>query len=125
MPWSANRYRRSSSAGEAIGACTSPSTASIRSGPRTIRKSSSSTTRLRSSEDSNLTFVRWDTPAHDADDARRLDAEGKISRPMHDVQVAVDGATAAALGDLVRARWLAATGAKLAHPPRDERDVAA
>jgi phosphatidylserine/phosphatidylglycerophosphate/cardiolipin synthase-like enzyme/uncharacterized membrane protein YdjX (TVP38/TMEM64 family) len=70
----------------------------------------------------DLTFVRWDTPLHDANDARRLDAEGNISRPMHDVQVAVDGAAAAALGELVRARWQSATGATLSSSRPDRED---
>jgi phosphatidylserine/phosphatidylglycerophosphate/cardiolipin synthase-like enzyme/uncharacterized membrane protein YdjX (TVP38/TMEM64 family) len=71
----------------------------------------------------DLTFVRWDTPAHDAGDARRLDGEGKITRPMHDVQMAVDGAAASALGELVRARWRAATGTKIAPVDRHEEQL--
>jgi phosphatidylserine/phosphatidylglycerophosphate/cardiolipin synthase-like enzyme/uncharacterized membrane protein YdjX (TVP38/TMEM64 family) len=70
----------------------------------------------------DLTFVRWDTPAHDAGDARRLDADGKISRPMHDVQMAVDGAAAAALGELVRGRWRAATGTRIAPVENEGHD---
>jgi phosphatidylserine/phosphatidylglycerophosphate/cardiolipin synthase-like enzyme/uncharacterized membrane protein YdjX (TVP38/TMEM64 family) len=65
----------------------------------------------------DLTFARWDTPAHRPVDARRVNADNKITRPMHDVQLAVDGTTAAALGELVRGRWRAATGEVLS-PPR-------
>jgi phospholipase D1/2 len=70
----------------------------------------------------DLTFARWDTPEHRADDARRATLDGSIARPMHDVQVAVGGETAAALGDLFRARWLAATGQPLStHVPPARR----
>jgi phosphatidylserine/phosphatidylglycerophosphate/cardiolipin synthase-like enzyme/uncharacterized membrane protein YdjX (TVP38/TMEM64 family) len=65
----------------------------------------------------DLTFARWDTPDHLPNDARRATQDGSIARPMHDVQVAVAGQTAAALGDLVRARWQAATGQTLRPPP--------
>ena len=61
---------------------------------------------------------RWDTPAHDPNDARRIDPWGKPYAPYHDVEMAVDGAAAAALGDLVRARWQRATGERLPAPPR-------
>ncbi len=62
----------------------------------------------------DLTFARWDTPEHDPDDPRRIGADGKITRPMHDVELIVDGQTATALGELVRARWQACTGEALA-----------
>ena len=58
----------------------------------------------------DLTVARWDTPLHRPGDPRRIDAEGKITRPMHDVQVTVDGAAAAALAELARERWRGATG---------------
>ncbi len=64
----------------------------------------------------DLTVRRWDTPAHDPQDPRRVDPAGTIYKPMHDVQVAVDGDAARALGDLVRARWRAATGHALRAP---------
>ena len=53
---------------------------------------------------------RWDTPAHAPEDWRRIDPWGKAYGPYHDVQIAVDGAAAAALGALARARWQRATG---------------
>lgn len=53
----------------------------------------------------DLTGRRWDTRAHMPDDPRRLDAAGAAYEPFHDVQMAVDGAAAAALGRLFRARW--------------------
>lgn len=61
---------------------------------------------------------RWDTPAHDPDDARRIDPWGKPYAPYHDAALAVDGDAAAALGDLVRERWQCATGKSLPRAPR-------
>ncbi len=58
----------------------------------------------------DLTRCRWDTPRHAGDEPLRRDADGKPYGPFHDVQVMVDGAAAAALGELARARWLQATG---------------
>jgi phosphatidylserine/phosphatidylglycerophosphate/cardiolipin synthase-like enzyme len=66
----------------------------------------------------DLTFGRWDTCEHLGHDARRVDPDGKPVRPFHDAQMAVDGAAAAALGDLFRDRWRNATGAQLEPPPR-------
>ena len=56
---------------------------------------------------------RWDLPAHRADDPRRVDHAGRPYPPFHDVQLALDGAAAAALGALVRTRWKRATGRRL------------
>src|SRR6185369_12187664 len=53
---------------------------------------------------------RWDTPAHHARDPGRVDPVGRPYPPAHDVQMMVDGDAAAALGELARARWEAATG---------------
>jgi phosphatidylserine/phosphatidylglycerophosphate/cardiolipin synthase-like enzyme/uncharacterized membrane protein YdjX (TVP38/TMEM64 family) len=58
----------------------------------------------------DLTRSRWDTPQHACDNALRVDADGKRYAPFHDVQALVDGEAAAALGELARARWRAATG---------------
>ncbi len=57
---------------------------------------------------------RWDTPQHRADDPRRIDPSEHRYPPFHDVQMAVDGDAAAALGGLARARWLRVTGARIA-----------
>jgi phospholipase D1/2 len=62
----------------------------------------------------DLTHGRWDTPQHRPVEPRRLDARGQPSRPFHDVQAAVDGPAARALGDLCRDRWLRATGREIA-----------
>ncbi|HWP34850.1 MAG TPA: VTT domain-containing protein, partial [Thermodesulfobacteriota bacterium] len=66
----------------------------------------------------DLTIERWDTPAHLADDPRRVTPRGTPYPPFHDVQLAVDGAAAAALGELARERWWRATGQRLAPPGR-------
>lgn len=58
----------------------------------------------------DITKCRWDTPEHAPDNPLRRDADGKPYAPFHDVQAVVDGAAAAALGELARARWLRATG---------------
>lgn len=65
----------------------------------------------------DLTRGRWDTSEHRLDDPRRIDPKGTPYGPFHDVQAAVDGEAAAALGDLARERWRRATGQRL-HPPR-------
>ncbi|WP_447598148.1 VTT domain-containing protein [Nitrospira sp. Nam80] len=61
---------------------------------------------------------RWDTSAHRAGHpARILSTDGAPCRPFHDVQMAVDGAAASALGRLARERWKAAGGRSLAPAP--------
>jgi phospholipase D1/2 len=66
----------------------------------------------------DLTRCRWDTPAHAAADPLRQDTAGKPYAPFHDVQAAVDGAAARALGELCRQRWRRATG----HAPAAARE---
>jgi len=58
----------------------------------------------------DLTQCRWDTPEHRPDDPRRRRPDGDTCPPFHDMQMAVDGAAAAALGELARERWRRATG---------------
>ena len=58
----------------------------------------------------DLSKWRWDTPEHRIDDQRSVDPDGKPYPPFHDVQMVVDGAAAAALGQLARERWQRATG---------------
>lgn len=64
----------------------------------------------------DITKNRWDTPEHRTKDPRRVNPEGKPYRPFHDVQVAVTGPAAAALGDLFRERWHRATGMEMRRP---------
>src|SRR5688572_4311191 len=61
----------------------------------------------------DLTIRRWDTPEHAGHDRRRVDPGGQPYAPIHDVQMMVDGQAAAALGQLCRDRWHAATGERL------------
>ena len=72
----------------------------------------------------DLTIRRWDTPAHRADDPGRVDPAGRPYPPAHDVQVMVDGDAAAALGELARARWRAATGRAAGGRPVRRREPA-
>ncbi len=71
----------------------------------------------------DLTHCRWDTPEHRADDPRRKHPGGDPCAPFHDIQVAVDGEAAAALGELARERWQRATGKPPKVPsPRGDAD---
>ena len=65
----------------------------------------------------DLTVQRWDTCEHSETNSFRLAPNGAPYEPIHDIQSAVAGDTAAALGDLARERWLAATDETLAAPP--------
>lgn len=53
----------------------------------------------------DLTGHRWDTPAHAIDDARRVTPSDKTFPPFHDLQLALCGDAARALGELARERW--------------------
>lgn len=64
----------------------------------------------------DLTKMRWDTPDHASEDPRRKDPVGRRYRPFHDVQMAVGGAPAKALGDMVRDRWRLVSGARIEPP---------
>jgi phosphatidylserine/phosphatidylglycerophosphate/cardiolipin synthase-like enzyme/uncharacterized membrane protein YdjX (TVP38/TMEM64 family) len=61
----------------------------------------------------DLTKRRWDTREHIPADQRRTDPSGESYGPWHDIQVAVDGEVASALGALVRERWFRATGERI------------
>lgn len=66
----------------------------------------------------DLTMGRWDTPDHLPNDPRRIEVNPEPARPYHDVQVAVSGNAARALGDLARERWRCATHKRLHAPTR-------
>jgi phospholipase D1/2 len=70
----------------------------------------------------DLAKSRWDTPEHRAKDPRRVDFLGRSYPPRHEVQMAVDGPAAAALGDLVRERWYRTTGRRLEVPQKEQKD---
>ncbi|QQX88211.1 VTT domain-containing protein [Cupriavidus necator] len=59
----------------------------------------------------DLTLRRWDDNCHAPGAPLRV-AEGKPYPPFHDVQCALDGPAAAALGTLCAARWLRASGSQ-------------
>jgi phosphatidylserine/phosphatidylglycerophosphate/cardiolipin synthase-like enzyme/uncharacterized membrane protein YdjX (TVP38/TMEM64 family) len=61
----------------------------------------------------DLTRERWDTSQHLLDDERRVKPDGEPYHPFHDIQMAVEGEAARALGDLCRERWLMSTGEKI------------
>jgi len=65
----------------------------------------------------DITKGRWDTPEHLPLNPRRCDGDDQPHRPYHDVQLAVAGDAAAALGDLSRRRWVRA-GRQPIPPPR-------
>ncbi len=48
---------------------------------------------------------RWDTRAHKVEDSRRVDPDGNSYPPFHDINMAVSGDAARALGRLARERW--------------------
>ncbi len=64
----------------------------------------------------DLSDSRWDTREHRPEDPRRRQVSGRPYGPFHDVQMLVEGDAAAALGELARARWHAATGTRLESP---------
>jgi len=57
----------------------------------------------------DLTVRRWDSCAHAETDDRRRYLDDQHYGPVHDIQMVVDGDAAAAVADLARARWHAAT----------------
>jgi phospholipase D1/2 len=70
----------------------------------------------------DLAMRRWDRPEHATADPLRVDIDGKLYPPTHDIQMMVDGDAAASLGDLARKRWLRATGQVLAPAPAEGKD---
>ena len=58
----------------------------------------------------DLTIKRWDTSEHLAGHPARTEPDGTLYAPVHDIQMAVEGDAAVALGDLARQRWHVATG---------------
>ncbi len=68
----------------------------------------------------DITNGRWDTSEHLPGDLRRCDDDDQgPPRPYHDIQMAVTGNAAAALGDLARQRWLRATGHEISQTATD------
>lgn len=61
----------------------------------------------------DMTVDRWDTSDHLDQNDRRTKPNGKTYGPWHDATTAVDGDAARVVGEMARARWLAATGRTL------------
>ena len=61
----------------------------------------------------DMTGDRWDRPAHEDHDPKRVRPNGKAYGPWHDATMAADGPVAAALGEVARDRWLRATKEEL------------
>jgi phosphatidylserine/phosphatidylglycerophosphate/cardiolipin synthase-like enzyme len=61
----------------------------------------------------DLTIQRWDASSHQAEHACRVTPDGETYEPVHDLQMAVDGDAAQALGELARRRWQVARGETL------------
>lgn len=64
----------------------------------------------------DVTTGRWDTRDHAPEDDRRLDPDGSLHQPWHDVTTALEGPVAKALGEVSRRRWQSATGEELRAP---------
>ncbi|HXI58988.1 MAG TPA: VTT domain-containing protein [Polyangia bacterium] len=64
----------------------------------------------------DLAIRRWDTSEHRALHPDRVDPAQLPYPPVHDVQIAVDGQAARALGSLARERWRLATGEIVSAP---------
>ena len=65
----------------------------------------------------DISVDRWDTPAHNDHEPRRIMPTQECHAPRHEVMMMVDGAAARALGDLARERWRRSTGDVLDPPP--------
>lgn len=68
----------------------------------------------------DLAVNRWDTLDHAPADPRRILPHKARHAPRHDVMILMEGAVAAALGDLFRWRWGRACGETLAPSPPAE-----
>lgn len=64
----------------------------------------------------DLTVNRWDRSLHRVGEPLRVNESGETYGAVHDVQMMVEGEAAAALGDVIRDRWVRFEGE--APPPR-------
>ena len=65
----------------------------------------------------DLSPDRWDSVAHADGDTRRRGPGKSLHPPRHEVMMVVEGAPAAALGELARERWRKACGEPISPPP--------
>jgi len=63
---------------------------------------------------------RWDDRQHSPDNRERVDPDGVLYGPYHDLQVCVRGAVVQRLGELFATRWRDATGEELVVQPQPE-----
>lgn len=66
----------------------------------------------------DLTAGRWDDCSHAAELPGRKTPRGNPYGPVHDVQVAMSGAAALGVADLIRRRWRRASGEEIAPDPQ-------
>lgn len=71
----------------------------------------------------DLTKNRWDNPEHRPEESRRTTPSGNRYQPFHDVQMAVAGEAAEALGELARYRWHRSTGKWIEPEPNGATDL--
>jgi phosphatidylserine/phosphatidylglycerophosphate/cardiolipin synthase-like enzyme len=62
----------------------------------------------------DLTIRRWDTCSHAEANPHRIEPDGSSYRPVHDVQMVVDGEAAVCIDATARERWRSATGEDIA-----------
>ena len=61
----------------------------------------------------DLTIGRWDTASHSPDQPLRRSPDGSPYKPVHDLQMALDGPAARAVARVAHDRWRHATGEKI------------
>ena len=69
----------------------------------------------------DLTVGRWDKPGHSLDEPLRKDADGTPYKPVHDVQMVLDGPVVGELCKVAHARWHDAIGEVLPTRPATDR----
>ncbi|MBO6718806.1 MAG: phospholipase [Rhizobiaceae bacterium] len=69
----------------------------------------------------DLTVDRWDTPEHRANEPLRVTPDGEPCRPVHDVQMMLDGPIVAVVKRVAQMRWRDATGEELPEVAVDDR----
>lgn len=69
----------------------------------------------------DLTIGRWDTPEHLFDEPSRDFPENVHCRPVHDIQLLVEGPVARMVAEVARQRWYDATGERLLPTAPEDR----
>ena len=71
----------------------------------------------------DLSVDRFDTARHLDEDPRRMDPDGDLHPPRHEVMALVDGPIAHTIADVARERWRRATGERLVACPPSAADL--